>query len=125
MSTRRNFIRMTHKVDIYSKVSIVNDMGQLHATWNLAQQDVRCLYVRAGSSTSIRIEPTTVEADFYFFYFDHDVDISYKTRFKNVRTYIGDELIAPDWIQVNQIDREISFSGKVQYLQVKVKSVIE
>lgn len=125
MSSKRNFVRFVHKVDVYTKVSTTNDMGQLHATWTLTQQDVRCFYVRARASTDIRIEPSTVETDYYLLYLDHDIDIDYNARFKNIRTYIGDELINDDWIQIVQIDKEVSFSGKIQYLQVKVKNVIE
>jgi hypothetical protein len=125
MSTSRNFIRFVHKVDLYTKVSSTNDMGQLHASWNLFEQDIECFYVRARASTDIRIEPSTVETDYYLIYFNHDAPIDYNTRFKNIRTYVGNEVISNDWIQIIQIDKEISFTGRVQYLQVKVKNVIE
>ena len=125
MLSKRNFIRFVHKVDLYTKVSTTNDMGQLHASWNLTERDLRCFYVRARASTDIRIEPSTVETDYYLLYLDHDAPIDYNTRFRNITTYIGDEVITNDWIQVVQIDREISFTGRVQYLQVKVKNVIE
>lgn len=125
MSPSRNFIRFVHKIDIYDKVSTLNDMGQETASWNLAIQGASCLYVRSGSSTGIRISPTTDESDFYLLYLDHNVPVNYGTRFKNVTTRVGNELINDEWIQIIQLDREIAFSGRIQYLQMKVKSVIE
>jgi len=125
MSPSRNFIRFVHRVDIYDKVTVTNDMGQKSASWVLSDQSVPCLYVRAGSSTGIRIAPTTDEADYYLVYFDHNVNIDYNSRLRDIRTKIGGEVLSSDWIQVVQIDKEISFTGKVQYLQLKVKSVIE
>lgn len=125
MSPSRNFIRFVHRVDIYDKVTNVNDMGQKSASWVISDQSVPCLYVRAGSSTGIRIAPTTDEADYYLIYLNHDVNIDYNTRLRNITTKIGGEVINEGWIQIVQIDKEISFTGKVQYLQVKVKSVIE
>lgn len=125
MSPSRNFIRFVHRVDIYDKVTVTNDMGQKSASWVLSDQSVPCLYVRAGSSTGIRIAPTTDEADYYLVYFDHNVNIDYNSRLRDIRTKIGGEVLSNDWIQVVQIDKEISFTGKVQYLQLKVKSVIE
>ncbi len=125
MSPRRNFIRFVHRVDIYDKITITNDMGQKNASWVLSDQSVPCHYVRAGSSTGIRIAPTTDEADYYLVYFDHDVNVNYNSRLKDIKTKIGGEVLSSDWIQVVQIDKEISFGGKVQYLQLKVKSVIE
>jgi hypothetical protein len=125
MSPSRNFIRFVHKVDIYEKITVTNDMGQHSAIWNLVDQDVEGAYIRSSSSTGIRITPTTDESDYYFLYLNHDIDVNYGTRFKNVRTRVGDEKLSDEWIQVVQIDREIAFSGKVQYLELKVKSVIE
>lgn len=125
MSPSRNFIRFVHKVDIYEKVTTVNDMNQEKASWNLIYPSVPCLYVRAGSSTGIRIAPTTDESDYYFVYLDHDAPINYGSRLKNVTTRVHDEVVNEEWMQVIQIDKEIAFSGKVQYLQTKVKSVIE
>ena len=125
MYSSRNFVRFVHKVDIYHKVTVTNDMGQEKALWSIAHQDVPCYYVRAGSSTGIRIAPTTEESDYYLVYFNHDAPIDYGTRLKDVRTRVEGELVNSEWIQIVQIDKEFSFSGKVQYLQVKVKSVIE
>lgn len=121
----RNFVRLLHKADIYKKTSIKNDMGQMKASWNISAQDVPCLYTPAGSSTGIRISPTSDEADYFFIYFNHNVDIDYSYRIKNISTKIGSEMIDSGWYQIVQINREISFSGKVQYLELKVKSVIE
>ena len=125
MFSSRNFIRFVHKVDIYDKIAVSNDMGQEKALWNISYQDLPCFYTRAGSSTAIRIAPTTDESDYYLMYFNHNAPIDYGTRLKDVRTKVDNEMIQCSWIQVIQIDREMSFGGKVQYLQVKVKSVIE
>lgn len=125
MSPSRNFIRFVHRVDIYNRVTTTNDMGQSSASWTLMDQDVPCLYVRSGSATGIRIAPTTDEADYYLLYLEHDVEIDYNTRFRNIRTRVAGEPITDEWIQIVQINKEIAFSGRVQYLQLKVKSVIE
>ena len=68
MYPRRNFIRFAHKLDMYQRSTTVNDMGQEKASWVIYAQDVPCLYVRNGSSTGIRITPTTDETDFYLIY---------------------------------------------------------
>lgn len=125
MSPSRNFIRFAHKADIYEKIAIENDMGQLKPNWNLSVQGISCLCIKSGSATSIRIVPSIEEADYLLMYFEHNAPINYDTRIKNVVTKVGGEDIYTDWLQVIEIDREISFSGKVQYLEVKVKSVIE
>ena len=125
MSPSRNFVRFSHKTDIYEYVALENDMGQRKALWNISYQDVPCLCIKTGSSTNIRITPTVEEADYLMVYFNHDAPINYNTRIKNVRTRIGDEPIYEEWLQVVEISRQIAFSGKVQYLEVKVKSVIE
>jgi hypothetical protein len=121
----RNFIRFLHKADIYKKTSLKNDMGQMEASWNLSYQDVPCLYTPAGSSTGIRISPTSDETDYYLVYFNHNVDINYSSRIRNISTKVGGEIIDSGWYQVVQINNEISFSGKIQYIELKVKSVIE
>ena len=123
MSTK-NFIRFLHKADIYTKTSLRNEMGQMKATWNISYQNVPCLYTPAGSSTGIRISPTSDEADYFSIYFNPDVDITYGSRIRNISTKNRGEIIDPNWYQIIQINREISFSGKVQYIQLKVKSVI-
>lgn len=125
MSPSRNFIRFAHKADIYDKVTIDNDMGQKKAIWNPSFENVPCLNVKTGPSTSIRFSPTIDEADYYTIYFNHNVQIDYGSRITNIKTRNGDELISDKWFQVIEIDKEISFSGKIQYLEIKIKSVIE
>jgi hypothetical protein len=121
----RNFIRFLHRIDLYDKVATPNDMGQMKPSWNLYAQSVPCLFVRTGSSTGIRITPTIEETDHYYVYFEHDAPVTYGSRIKNVTTRANDEIVNDGCFQVIGIDREISFTGKIQYLQVKVKSVIE
>jgi hypothetical protein len=75
--------------------------------------------------TAIRITPSVEEADYFTVYFPHDADVNYSTRFKDLRVIVGEEVIEPRWMQVIQIDKHISFSGQLQHLQVKLKSVIE
>lgn len=125
MSPSRNFVRFAHSADIYEYVSVENDMGQKKAIWNISYQKVPCLCIKTGSATNIRITPSVEEADYLMMYFQHDAPINYNTRLKNVTTRVGNESIYEDWLQVVEISRQLSFSGKVQYLEVKTKSVIE
>jgi hypothetical protein len=71
------------------------------------------------------VSPTVEEADYYTIFFPHDADVSYSTRFKNLRTIVGDNIIDSRYMQVIQIDKNVSLSGQVQHIQVKVKTVIE
>lgn len=121
----RNFVRFLHRVDMYKRTTIPNDMGQERGFWSIYEQDVPCLYLKSPSSTDIRISPTTDETDYYYLYLDHNIEVDYKTRFKNIKNRLGNEEITSDWIEVIQINKEISFTGKIQYLLLKVKSVIE
>jgi hypothetical protein len=71
------------------------------------------------------VSPTVEEADYYTIYFPYDADLDYSTRFKNLRTIVGNNIIDSRWLQVIQIDKNVSLSGQVQHIQVKVKTVIE
>ena len=125
MSLKRSYIRFAHKVDLYTKITTKNDMGQNKAAWNLSVNGQVCSYVPSGSSTAIRITPSVEEADYFTVYFPHDADVNYSTRFKDLRVIVGEEVIESKWMQVIQIDKHISFTGQLQHLQVKLKSVIE
>ena len=125
MSINKSFIRLSHRVDLYSRVTTKNDMGQNKASWNLETSSQVCSYVPSGSSTAIRVSPTVEEADYYTIFFPHDADINYSTRFKNLRTIVGDNIIDSRYMQVIQIDKNVSLSGQIQHIQVKVKTVIE
>lgn len=124
MYPKRSSFRFPHKVDIQSKTTTENDMGQQFASWATTYEDVKCSWTPAGSSTSIRNTPTAEEADFFTILFAHDADISYQSRLVDVRDKSGDTIYAGP-LQVVQIDKHLSFSGTVQYIQVKAKSVIE
>lgn len=125
MSFERSYIRFAHKIDLYTKVSVKNDMGQNKALWNLYTDGQICSYVPSTSSTAIRITPSVEEADYFTIYFPHDAEVNYSTRFKDLRVIVGEDIIESRWMQVIQIDKHISFSGQIQHLQVKLKSVIE
>lgn len=125
MSSSRSHITFPHKIDIYNRVSIRNDMGQEQASWNLQTEYQKCSYVPSASSTAIRMSPTIEEADYFTIYFPHNTDISYTTRLKNLRVGVGNEMIDSRWLQIMQIDRHVGFSGRVQHIQVRVKTVIE
>jgi hypothetical protein len=121
----RGLVRFNNKADIYSELYLTNDMGQKVAYWNLAHQGIKCYYSPGRSSTNIRISPAQTEANFIQLYFNYDAPIDYGLRIKNITTIFGDEVIESDWFQVIQIDKEMSYTGKVQYLGVRAKSVIE
>lgn len=125
MSLKRSYIRFAHKVDLYTKITTTNDMGQKKAAWNLSVNGQICSYVPSGSSAAIRITPSVEEADYCTVYFPHDADINYSTRFKDLRVIVGEDVIVSRWMQIIQIDKHISFSGQLQHLQVRLKSVIE
>lgn len=125
MSIKRSHIRFAHKIDVYSKVSVKNDMGQNKALWNLDVDGQMCSYVPSTTSTAIRITPSVEEADYFTIYFPHDAQISYSTRFRDLRVAPSNDIIESRWMQVIQIDKHISFSGQLQHLQVRLKSVIE
>jgi len=121
----RSFIRFTNRVDIYSQTYLTNDMGQKVSSWNLTKEAMKCLYVSARSSTGIRITPNQIEANYFLFYFNYDAPIDYGLRLKNVTNSLRSEVIEDSWLQIIQIDKELSYSGKVQYLSIRAKSVIE
>jgi hypothetical protein len=125
MSFSRSNIPFSHRIDIYNRVSIRNDMAQEKASWNLFVENQKCAYVPAASSTSIRISPTIEEADYFTLFFPHDVNISYKTRLKDLRVSIGKEVIDSRWLQIVQIDKHVGLSGRIQHIHVRVKTVIE
>lgn len=121
----RSFMRMIHKVDLYTKGSTTNDTGQKRGSWSLYSQDVKCFFTPSGSSTNIKLNPTMEEADWYTMYFEHDAPVDYGTRLENLTTFDG-EVIYAGPLQVMQIDKHVApMSGKVQYLQLRVKTVIE
>ena len=121
----RSMMRFTNRVDIYSQTYLTNDMGQKVSKWNLTQEAVKCLFVADRTTTSIRITPNQIEANYFLFYFNYDAPIDYGLRLKNVTNSTRNESIDNSWLQVIQIDKEMSYSGKVQYLSVRAKSVIE
>jgi hypothetical protein len=100
-------------------------MGQDNASWNLQTENQYCSYVPSASSTAIRTSPTIEQADYFTIFFPHNADISYTTRLKNLRVAVGGEVIDSRWIQIMQIDKHVGFSGRVQHIQVRVKTVIE
>lgn len=124
-NNRRDFIRMQHKIDIYSKSTVANDMGQHKATWTLKKTGQRIGYTPATRSTAIRIAPSIEQADFYTFYFPHNVGLNYNCRLKNLRSFIKNEVVDPGWFEIIQISQAISFSGRIMYLQVTAKNVVE
>jgi hypothetical protein len=125
MSSSRSHIPFAHKIDVYSRVSTRNDMGQENASWNLQTENQYCSYVPSASSTAIRTSPTIEEADYFTIFFPHDANISYTTRLKNLRVAVGGESIDSRWLQIMQIDKHVGFSGRIQHIQVRVKTVIE
>ena len=124
MLPKRSHKRFLHRVDIYSKTSEENDTGQLKATWTIYQQRVPVSYTPSFSSTSIRNTPTTEESDWYTLIFPHDAAISYGHRLKNLVTMDG-EFIEKEYMQVMEIKKHISYTGKIQFIEVRTKSVIE
>jgi hypothetical protein len=42
MSPERSYIRFAHKVDLYTKITTKNDMGQNKAAWNLSVNGQVC-----------------------------------------------------------------------------------
>jgi hypothetical protein len=117
---------MSHRVDIYEKDTVENDTGQLMADWILSISEQRCFFTPAGAAASIRISPTMEEADYLTMIFPHDCPISYGTRLYNLKSGTGDEVYYEGPLQVVQIDKHVSpVTQKVQFLQVKVKTVIE
>ena len=121
----RSFIRFNNRVDIYSQTYLTNDMGQKVASWNLTEQAIKCLYLADRASAGIRITPNQTEANYFLFYFNYDAPIDYGLRLKNVTNSLRNETIEDSWLQIIQIDKEMSYSGKVQYFSIRAKSVIE
>lgn len=116
---------MPHKVDLYEKSIEENDTGQSFATWYLSEEEIRCFVTPSGSAASIRVSPTAEEADYLTVMLPYDTNVSYTTRFDNFSNLYG-ETIYPGIFQVIQIDRHVSaITGRVEYLQLKLKSVIE
>lgn len=116
---------MPNRVDIYEKVTTENDTGQYVATWQAAYESVKCSVTPAGSAASIRVSPTAEEADYITMMLPYDTDISYTSRLYNISNLYGD-VVYPGVYQVIQIDRQMSSTtGRVEYLQLKLKSVIE
>jgi hypothetical protein len=127
MSLKRSFARMQHRCDIESKQYVVNDTGQRKAEWVAVKLDERCGATPAGSKVTQRVTPTSENMEWLTVMFPYDSPISYESRIPNIRSqYGGAEEIAFDGpFQVHQIDRTVSFTGRVQYLLVTLKSVIE
>ena len=125
MSPKRTSLRFTHTIDIYSKTTTENDVGQFFASWTVNQTGQICYFTPSGSAASIRVTPTIEEADYYTIILPHDADIDYGSRIYNVRARGSQELLYDGPFQIWQIDKHVSYSGKVQFLQVKVKTVIE
>lgn len=115
---------MPHRVTILKRSTANNDMGQRKATWAVDVENVPCFSTPSGASASIRTQPTVEQSDYLTIYLPHDTDIQYTSRLRNIQTVSGDVIYSNDY-QVIQIDKQISFTGKVQYLQITAKSVVE
>ena len=121
----RSFINFSHRVDLYQKGYTVNDTGQRKPSWTLIGSQIKCFFTPSGANTRIRLNPTMEESDTYTMFFPHDIELTYGSRLENIKTWDG-ELIYSGPLQIDQIDKQVSqLSGKIQYLQVKVKTVIE
>lgn len=126
MYPKRSNIRFLHTVDIYEKITTENDTGQLFSTWTVVEQDKPCFYTPSGAATSIRVSPTAEEAEYYTILLPHDSDINYTSRLYNVKDRLTGEVIDAGPLQVWQINKHVStFSGRVQFLSIKSKTVIE
>jgi len=115
---------MANQCDIQTKIIRTNDTGQRVAIWSTETPNQRCGLAPAGSAASIRVAPTTEQADYITLFFPHNTKLNYQSRIVNVRSR-GGELVYEGPFEVRQIDKPISMSGKVTYLNVIAKSVIE
>jgi hypothetical protein len=124
MSFRRSFIRFVHKCDVYNKTTTTNDTGQKRPLWVPVATNVDCAMTPSGASPEIRSQPTQEEADFLTVQFPHDAPIDYTVRVYNLRTKTG-ELIYAGPFMVNKVDKPVSFTGKVQFIDAILKLVTE
>lgn len=124
MFPKRSNIVMANQCDIQTKITRVNDTGQRVAIWSTDTSNQRCGLAPAGSAASIRVAPTTEEADYITLFFPHTAKVDYQSRIVNIRSK-GGELIYDGPFEIRQIDKPLSMSGKVTYLNVIAKSVVE
>lgn len=127
---RRTFFRSPHTCDIQNKITYTNSTGQRMADWATSQEDVPCSLVPAGTRSSLRVTPTTEERDWITMTFPHDCVLSYNSRVINIRhkfqkTGKVEYLYPGTTFEVAQIDRPVGYTGRVLYLNVHLKSVIE
>ena len=121
----RNFIRKVHVADIYDKTIAEQPSGQKKATWVSSYQDVKCMATPTGASAKNRVGPTAEQRDFLTVFFDHNVSISSGSRVYNIRTSVGNDVVYAGPYEVDTITKHVTFSGKVDYIVVILKSVIE
>lgn len=121
----RSFIVKAHKVDIFQKSQTTNYTGQKKPVWTLLKE-VPCGYTPAGSAATIRTYPTMEEGDIMTLYFDYDAPITYQSRLQNLRTKVRGEMIHVGPLEIKQINKHVSqLTGRVLYLEVRAKTVIE
>ena len=65
MYSKRTFLRMLHRVDIYKKVINIDETGQHVAFWQEIVKQQECYVVPTGATSIIRIQPTTEGIDFF------------------------------------------------------------
>lgn len=120
---RRSFIRFTHKADILSKTFSTNDTGQRFPVWSMTHENAECFATAAGMRATIRITPTTEQADWITLFLPYDTAIAYGSRIKDIS--YKSEIIHAGTYEVQQIDPAPSFSGRPMYNVLTIKSVIE
>ena len=117
------FLKLPHKIDVYTKTISVNAAGQRATTYTLSGT-VKALY--QAMSSERRVAPYTDnidEIEFYISYKDASY-ASYSNRIKNVVDRYGNVIeIGP--VEIVNIHKQLGLNGKVRQVLLTCRKVVE
>lgn len=117
------FLKLPHKIDVYTKTTSTNAAGQRTTTYSIAGT-IQALY--QAMSSERRTYPYTDnidEIEFYISYKDSTY-ASYSNRIQNVIDRYGN-VIETGPVEIVNIHRQVGLNGKVRQVLLTCRKVVE
>jgi len=117
------FLKLPHKIDVYTKTTTVNAAGQRTTTYALAAT-IKALYQAISSER--RIEPYTENIDEIEFYISYKNAsyASYNNRISNVIDRYGN-VIESGPVEIINIHKQTGLNGKIRHVLLTCRKVVE